>query len=48
MVVEVLLTRPLGAQSELRGLELWEIKLRESLFKKLLTIRFVYCPPGIS
>lgn len=46
--VTVLLTRPLGAQSELRGLELWDNKLHGSPFKEFLTIRFVYCPPGIS
>ena len=47
-VIAVSLTCPLGAQSELRRLELWGYELTELLFKELLTIRFVYCPPGIS
>ena len=48
MAAMVSLTRPLGAQSKLRSLELWGNESEALLLRNFLTIRFVYCPPGIS
>jgi hypothetical protein len=47
-VVATFLTCPLGTQPELRSLELWNNERWQIPFKNFPTIKFVYCPPGIS